>query len=70
MSEEYHAINIDDFVEESFHWLGSHQDGRASHYARFTGTKEECVEKCLKSLCSLIEQMIYQSDNYGYRLEK
>lgn len=67
--EEYHAINLDDFAEESFQWLGSHQDGRAGHYARYTGTKEECVQKCLDGLRPLIEKMMYTSDDYGCELK-
>lgn len=67
--EEYHAINLDDWSEESFHWLESHQDGGAGHYARYTGSKEECIMKCLDALKPLLEKIMYRSDDYGYELE-
>lgn len=66
MTEEYWAISLDDWAEESFQHLGLHQDGRAGHYARFTGTKEECAEKCLEILRQLVEKMLYRSDDYGH----
>ena len=67
--ETYHAINLDEWTEEAFEHLGTHQDGPAGHYARYTGTKEECVNKCLEALRPLIERIMYQSDDYGYELE-
>lgn len=66
MTVEYWSIFLDDWAEESFQWLGGHQDGNAGHYARFTGTKEECITKCLTALRPLIEKMMYRSDDYGY----
>lgn len=67
-TDEYHSISLDEWTEESFYWLGSHQDGVAGHYARYTGTKGECVEKCLAALRPLVEKMMYRSDDYGYNL--
>jgi len=67
-TEEYWAISLDDFSEEIFQWLGRYQDGGDGHYARYTGTKEECIDKCLTHIKKLLEEEIYESDDYGYDL--
>jgi len=68
--KEFHAVNIDDFTEDVFDWLGSHQDGGAGHFARFTGTKKECVKKLLDNLKPFVEKQMYNSDDYGYKLDE
>lgn len=69
MYQVYWAISLDEWAEESFQWLGSHQDGGAGHYAVYTGTKQEAIEKCLSALRPLVEKMLYESDDYGYEKE-
>lgn len=66
----YWAISLDNFSEEVFHHLERHQDGKAGHYAVYHGTKEQAIQKCLAALRPLIERMIYQSDDYGYELQR
>jgi hypothetical protein len=69
-SVEYYAISLDEWSEESFNRLGSKQDGGAGHYARFDGTKDECIEKATAVLKELVGEMIYRSDDYGYPAEE
>jgi len=60
------AISIDEFTDECFDWLETHDEGPAGHYARYTAdTKGKAVKKLLDSLRPLIEKMMYESDDYG-----
>jgi len=65
MKKQYYAIGLDDFTDEVWVCLERGQDGGAGHYARFTGTKEECVQKCVGLLRALVEKTMYLSDDYG-----
>lgn len=65
------ALSIDEFCEEVFDCLERGQDGGAGHYARFTaGTREEAVGRVLSCLETLVDRMLYVSDDYGYPAER
>jgi len=59
------AFNLDELAEEVFTALEKGQDGNAGHYARFTGSREECIEKAIKILRRVLDDAIYPSDAYG-----
>lgn len=61
----YWAISLNDWADESYLWLAQNQEGSAGHYAVVTGTKEQAVKKFLAILRSLLEEMVYESDDYG-----
>jgi hypothetical protein len=64
--EEYWAIDLDNWADESHTHLSCNQDGPAGHYARYTGTKEECIQAITDTLKELVSQLIYKSNDYGY----
>lgn len=67
----HYSVSLDDFCEEVWDHLEKNQDGGAGHFARFTAdTKEEAVNKAADCIKSLLESMMYESDDYGHNINE
>ncbi len=65
-----YGLSLDDFVEEVFQHDWS-DVGPGGHYIVFNGgNKEEAVNKMAEAIKSLLRRMVYESDGYGYEVEK
>ena len=64
---QHFAISLDDFAHEVHGHLERHQDGGAGHFARCTApTKAEAVDRAVAVLRELVEEVMYESTDYGY----
>ncbi len=63
------SISLDDMSEDLFNHMGTHQDGGAGHYARYTGAdREEAKTRALNVMAAWLEENLYISDDYGHPL--
>ena len=68
-NEQYWSVSLDELSYRVFDWLETHQDGHSGHYARYTGSRLIAKEKLLSQIALLVDNILYESDDYGHPKE-
>ncbi len=69
MKNQKWSLPLDELCEEIFHYDFRHESP-AGHYVVFSGSKNEAITQMLRNMRGLLEEIVYESDDYGYPHEK